>query len=440
MRSGSPAIAREEPAGLRVSAGVYPWLVVAMLWLVCFFNYADRQAISSLFPLLKGEMGLSRIEFGILTSSFMWVYAAAGPLAGLIADRFRRKTLILFGLLFWSLITVATALSTRYPHLVAFRALEGLGEAFYFPASMSLLSDYHGPATRSRAMSIHQSSVYAGTIAGSTVAGVLGARYGWRSGFYLFGSLGVLLCAALLFFLREPERSRSAEGPEPLAAAGGSRSVSLAGFRESLAEIFLSPLAVVLLLVFIGANFVAVIFLSWMPAFLYEKFDMNLGLAGFSATFYLQLASMVGAVLAGFLADRWARRHRRGRMLVQALGLLGGVPFIFLSGWTLSVPFLVVSLACFGFMKGMYDSNIWASLHDVVRPERRASAVGWVNALGWLGGGTAPVAVAFASDRFGMSASISAASVIYLGCGLLLVWGSLTLVKRRPAAPAQVKP
>ena len=148
----------------------YKWLVVALLWVVCFFNYADRQAIFSVFPLLKSEMNLSDVQLGIVGSSFMWVYAAAGPVAGLIGDRRRRKTLVIAGLIFWSLITLATALSTTYIHLVIFRALEGFGEAFYFPASMSLLSDYHAPETRSRAMALHQSSVYAGTIAGGSVA------------------------------------------------------------------------------------------------------------------------------------------------------------------------------------------------------------------------------------------------------------------------------
>src|SRR5471032_2851941 len=187
---------------------MYKWTVVALLWLVCFFNYADRQAIYSVFPLLKTEMGLSDVQLGVVWASFMWVYAAAAPLAGIAGDRWARKTIVVGGLIFWSLITVATALSTQYSHLVVCRALEGLGEAFYFPASMSLLSDYHAPATRSRAMSIHQSSVYAGTIAGGTVAGVMGQALGWRSSFYLFGTLGAALGLVLIVFLREPARER----------------------------------------------------------------------------------------------------------------------------------------------------------------------------------------------------------------------------------------
>src|SRR4249920_3270476 len=149
-----------------MSSGRYRWAVIGMLWLVCLFNYADRQAIFSVFPLLKTEMNLSVVERGILGSAFVWVYALVLPFAGVVADRVNRKNLILAGLVFWSVITVATGLATEFWHLVVFRALEGLGEAFYFPASMSLIADYHGKETRSRAMSWHQSSVYAGTITG----------------------------------------------------------------------------------------------------------------------------------------------------------------------------------------------------------------------------------------------------------------------------------
>src|SRR5512145_861395 len=101
----------------------YKWFVVGLLWFVCFFNYADRQAIFSVFPLLKAEMGLSDVQLGIVGASFMWVYAIGAPLAGLVGDRVNRKALILGGMIFWSLITVATALSTQYWHLVLFRAL-----------------------------------------------------------------------------------------------------------------------------------------------------------------------------------------------------------------------------------------------------------------------------------------------------------------------------
>lgn len=401
----------------------YKWWVVFMLWFVCFFNYADRQAIFSVFPLLKQKMGLSDVQLGIIGAAFMWVYAGFGAIAGIVGDRFQRKTLIIGGLIFWSLVTIGTALSTNYLHLVICRALEGFGEAFYFPASMSLLSDYHSKETRSKAMSFHQSSVYAGTIVGGTVAGFMGQYYGWHTSFYLFGGLGVILGVVLLGFLKEPVRGQAEVHEEIEDSPHVLLDLKQGNVLDSIKQVFKQPMVWVLVAVFVGANFVASIFLTWMPSFLYNKFNMSLSMAGLNATFYLQMASVLGVISGGFLADKLVKTRRGGRMIAQSIGLIMGVPFIFLAGWTLSIPILILALIGFGYFKGLYDANIWASLHDVVKPKNRATAVGFMNSIGWFGGGIAPIAIAYASTKYGMSASISATSTLYLVFGLLLIFG-----------------
>jgi MFS family permease len=161
-----------------------------------------------------------------------------------------------------------------------------------------------------------------------------------------------------------------------------------------------------------------------MPSFLNRKFGMSLAAAGFSSTVYLQIASVLGVICGGVLADRLVRRRPGGRMMTQTIGLMAGVPFIFVTGWTLSVPILVLALAGFGYFKGLYDANIWASLHDVVPARLRATAVGVTNSAGWIGGGFAPIAIAMASERNGMSAAISASSIVYLLVGSLLLFGT----------------
>lgn len=414
----------------------YKWFVVGLLWFVCFFNYADRLAINSVFDPIKAEMSLSDAQLSIVGAAFMWVYAAAAPLAGLVGDRFKRKTLIIAGLVFWSLITVATAFSRNYTQLVLCRALEGFGEAFYFPASMALVSDYHGHDTRSRALSIHQSSVYAGTIAGGSVAGYMAQHYGWRSSFYLFGWLGVLLGVVLLLLLKEPQRGQS-ETVEDGHAAPDLRQPNI---LASIGAILKTPMFWVLMFVFVGANFVAGIFLTWMPTYLKRTFQMSLSMAGFSATAYLQIASVLGVITGGILADRFRKKHAGGRMMAQAIGLFCGAPFIFLTGWTLSVSVLVLAMIGFGYFKGMYDANIWASLHDVVKPERRATAVGLMNSVGWVGGGLGAWAIGLTAPIYGMSVGLSANAVVYLCVGLLLVFGIHKFMRGRVAekAPAHI--
>ncbi len=423
------------PGSINAAGKSYRWWVVFMLWFVCFFNYADRQAIFSVFPLLESELGLTKLQLGLVGSAFMWVYAALAPFAGFTGDRLSRKTLILGGFSFWSVITVATGWATRFWHLVTFRALEGFGEAFYFPSSMSLISDYHGPGTRSRAMSLHQSSVYIGTIGGGALGGLFGQHYGWRTGFYVFGLSGLILSVVLLRFLREPRRGQSEPGGG--AVSGQGRPVQV---RRVLGEIFRSPTAVLLLAVFCGANFVAAAFLTWMPSFLREKFQMNLALAGLTATIYIQLASAVGSPAGGLLADVLARRFPGGRMTTQMIGLTLGAPFIFITGTTLSVPVLVVSMACFGFFKGMYDANIFASMYDVIHPGVRATAAGVMNAVGWMGGALAPLIIGAVVQHVGPAAEVAAMSravamggIVYLAAASLLLFGSVALVRRDAA-------
>ncbi len=394
-----------------------------MLWTIAFFNYADRQAIFSVFPLLEREMRLTPVQLGLLGSAFAWVYGLAAPLAGMVVDRVTRKTAILGGLHVWSVICAATALSRNFRHLFWFRAAEGLGETFYFPASMSLISDYHGRETRSRAMGLHQTSVYVGTIGGGFFAGLIGQHYGWRLSFIVFGGLGILLGLLLHVVLKEPRR-----GATELPGEGAIRAPSLGEFLRLIAR---TPTVLCLMGAFMCANFVAVVLLSWMPKFLYDKFHMSLAMAGLTATLFVQLASMAGAPVGGWLADTWRKRTPRGRIAVQMIGVLGGAPCVALCGLTGSVGVMIAALTVWGFFKGLYDANIFASVFDVVRPEARGTAAGFMNAIGWLaGGGSAPLVIGIIAQRESLGFAIALTSVVYVAAALLLLIAIVFFVTR----------
>ena len=406
----------------------YRWYIVAMLWAISFFNYADRQAIFSVFPLLEKQMGLTTVQLGLLGSAFAWVYGLGGQFAGIIVDRVRRKTAVLGGLYAWSLICSVTALFSSFRALFILRALEGLGETFYYPASMSLISDYHGKETRSKAIGIHQTSVYVGTIAGGFFAGLIGQYYGWRWSFVVFGGLGILLGFVLNRYLIEPRRGAAEltdQGLDTTEAHAVRLSIS-----EFIKIVWTTPTMLFLMGAFLCANFVAVVLLSWMPAFLYSKFHMGLAMAGLTATIYVQLASLVGSVCGGWMADFMARRTARGRILVQAVGVLGGAPFVAICGLTQSTLVLVVALTGWGLFKGLYDANIFASAFDVVRPEARGTASGFMNSIGWLGGGgTAPLVVGLIARTHGIGVGIALASIVYVAAGVLLLIAAFGFVK-----------
>jgi len=394
-----------------------------MLWGISFFNYADRQAVFSVFPLLEREMHLDAVQLGWLGSSFAIAYGLFSPLAGFIVDRIRRRTAVLAGLQIWSIVCTLTALSRNFTGLLSFRTAEGLGETVYYPASMSMVADYHGHATRSRAMAFHQTSVYVGTIAGGFFAGLISQYYGWRLSFVVFGCLGIALGMVLRKFLKEPQRGASEVSGAPIE-----RKVPAA---EVLRTLFNTPTALLLMAAFLCANFVAVVLLSWMPRFLFERYHMSLAMSGLTATIYVQLASMIAGPFGGWLADSLRKRTLRGRLIVQLIGVAGGAPFVALCGMTHSPFWLVIALTAWGLFKGIYDSNTWASLFDVVRPEVRGSIAGLMNMIGWLGGGgTAPIVIGVVSIHYGLGTAIAFASAVYVAAAIFLLIAIIGFVHR----------
>ncbi|HZS57060.1 MAG TPA: MFS transporter [Bryobacteraceae bacterium] len=390
----------------------YKWRVVAMLWSVSLFNYADRAALFALFPLLEREMHLSTVQLGLLGSSFAWMYGLLAPLSGTLVDRIQRKKAVLCGLYAWSLIASCTSLARGFGQLLAFTTAEGVGESLYYPASMSMLSDYHAPETRSRAMGLHQTSVYVGTVAGAFFAGLIGERFGWRWSFIAFGSLGILLGFVLLKILREPQRQQSAGGV-------GRSKPSLISFLGTLVH---SPAALLLLAGFFCANFVAMVLLSWMPKFVYDRFGLSVALAGLSATIFVQFASMCGSPLGGWLADHMQMKRPGGRIALQAAALFCGAPFVFACSRIHSVTLLAFALIVWGLFKGIYDANIFASLYDVIPAESRGAGAGVMNMVGWLGGGgLAPITIGALAQHIGLASALGLTSGVYIlgGCVLL---------------------
>ncbi|MFM7188703.1 MAG: MFS transporter [Armatimonadota bacterium] len=383
----------------------YPWMAVLLLWCICFFNYADRLAIFSVFPVLETEFHFTKTQLGAIGAAFTWVYAAASPLAGAIGDRFPRKAVILGGLVVWSAITGLTGICGSYWHFIAVRGAEGLGEAFYFPASMAYIADYHGPKTRSRATSIHQTSLYIGTIFGGVLAGWMAMHYGWRAPFVILGIAGVVLAAVLQLVMRAaPKRTSQSPQERPLVA-----------YRNFLVGLRGNRTAILIITAFFGANMVNAVFLTWMPTFLKEKFKLDLTLAGLGATVFIQLACFVGAIVGGQLADRWASHQPDARIRLKAIATLIGAPFIWLCGTSMNPWLLIVAMTAFGFCKGLYDANLTPAYYDVIPAGERSSATGLMNLIGFIGAGLGSIAIGVAVDaEVPMSIAIGATGGIYL--------------------------
>lgn len=416
-----------EVGGRRSAVGrVYSWYLVGLLWFCGFFNYADRMAVNAVYPALKQEFGLSGFQLGLVGSSFMIVYGLTAPFAGYLVDRVSRRWLIAAGLAFWSVICALTATARSFGQLLFYRASEGLGESFYFPASMTIVADYHPPTSRSRAMSVHQTSVYIGTAGGLAVAGYLAEHFGWRSPFYVLGGIGTIYAIFLATQIIEPVRGKSDAKPvssNPYDAPPDEEiAVPSRGLGRDLLEIVSTPVALTLMLVFVGANYVATAFMTWLPSFIGERFSLGIGASSLTSTTW-SLASLVGVLVGGVVADRAAER-KGGRIAVQSAALVAASPLILASAWASSVGWVIGTLIGVGFFKGVYDASIFASLFDYVRPGVRGTAAGLMNTVGWSGGALAPIVIGLLSDRYGLSAAIAATAPVYLLAGVLALVAS----------------
>ena len=389
----------------------YKWELIVLLWFAYFFNQADRQVYSFVLPSLQADLQLDDIQAGLVGSIFMWTYALLVPVAGYAGDAFRRKWIVFWSLLLWSAATILSGATSGVLGLILFRSLAtGGGEAFYYPAANSLIGQYH-EKTRALAMSIHQTSAYAGIVVSGLVAGWIADHFGWRTAFYVFGSFGLVLAAIILFRVQDVRQqatatSTAAQARLPLGVV--------------LRTVGRKPTVWALCLGFAGFNFAGWGYFNWMPTFLYEKYHLSLADAGFSAMFYSNLCALIGVLAAGRLSDVWARRRRRIRMEFEIAGLVLGAPFIALMGLTGNFWVCCLGLAGFGFCRGIYDSNLFAALFDVIEPRCRASAVGLMLATAFIGAGFAPVTLGWAKATIGLTYGIALLSLVYLASAVVI--------------------
>jgi MFS family permease len=391
----------------------YPWLIVALLVPVALLNYLDRQMLASMkFSVMRDIPDIAlEANWGAVLALFKWVYAFLSPVGGYIADRFNRRYVIVASLLVWSSVTWATGMVTSYEGLLWTRAVMGISEAFYIPAALALISDYHLGQTRSRAVGLHQMGIYLGVIIGGfTGYAADHPTLGWRWAFEICGLIGVLYVVPLFLLLRD-QRVQA-------AAVRGDRPSPVGALRELAGN----SSFVLLVLYFTLPALAGWIVRDWMPAILKTEFGIGQGQAGVSATFFWQGAAILGALAGGWLADRWMRRTPRGRIYVSAIGVSLIVPALFGVGYAPQTGLLWVAIAfliLFGIGWGCFDSNNMPILCQIARPQLRATGYGIMNLVSISCGGFADWGFGMLRDRhvplfgiFGVFASIGLISIV----------------------------
>lgn len=359
----------------------YPWLVVALLWIVALLNYMDRQMLST----MKEAMMLDITElqsaenFGILMAIFLWIYGCVSPFAGAISDRVNRKWLIVGSIFIWSLVTFLMGVANDFTTLKVLRALMGVSEALYIPAGLSLIADYHEGKSRSLAVGIHMTGLYMGQAIGGFGA-TLASAYSWHTTFFAFGLVGMLYAGVLMLFLHElPRKATSSEAKDE---AG----FSLRSLAQSFAWLFQNVAFWAILIYFAVPSLPGWATKNWLPTLFSENLGVEMSAAGPLSTITIAAASFVGVILGGTLSDRWVKRNLRGRMYTGAIGLALTVPSLVLLGYGHTTVGIVGAGILFGIGFGMFDANNMPILCQFVPSRLRATAYGFMNMIGVFAG------------------------------------------------------
>lgn len=392
------------------------WLTVGLLWFIGLLNYLDRVMITTMRGSIVAEIPMTEAQYGLLTAAFLWTYGLLSPFAGFLADRYSRSRVIVISLFSWSLVTWLTAHATTYWELLATRMLMGVTEAAYIPAALALITDYHRGHTRSRAEGIHMSGIMVGAGLGG-VGGWIAERHGWEHSFTLFGLIGLGYTFIVAFLLKDAPRERSI-----YAASGVTDELPKIGLRAAFTSL-LSKKSFILALFYwglLGMGGWAVV--GWMPTYMNENFNLAQGVAGLTATGYLQTALLVGVLVGGAWADRWFRTNPYGRFYVPFIGLCVAAPGIFLAGYTNLLPLAILGLVVYGFARAFADCNMMPILCQVTDPRYRATGYGVLNLCGTIVGGiTIYAGGAIRDAKMDVSLIFGFASISMVGCAALLL-------------------
>ena len=395
----------------------YKWKALALLWVAFFLQQGTRQIFGATLTSIQGAFGVDAKGIGIVVTVFTFIYGLSVPFAGLTADLFNRKWMVVSGVFVFCLGIFASGFaSCVWMLLVTYGVLNGFGQSFYYPSATSIIGELH-KETRATALSILQMGLYAGIIGCSAASGYLaqGGANGWRLPFWVFGGIGIAWAVVLAFMLKS-----KVEGQEE---AGRSRSdAPKASLREALTAFLGNPSAILLMMGLGMMIYVDVGFKTWMPSHLAESFGLAKGSAALNAVLWHYIGAFVGVTLGARVSDRLVGTRPSVRMETNIAGLALAVPFIAWMAYTPSLVVCCAAMALFGVFRGVYDSNLMASLFDIIPQRYHASGAGIMLSGAFVFGSTSPFVMGLMKDRFSSSSGLASLAAFYLaGAAIITV-------------------
>uniref|UniRef100_UPI003FEF8168 MFS transporter n=1 Tax=Leyella stercorea TaxID=363265 RepID=UPI003FEF8168 len=361
----------------------YPWLVVALLWVVALLNYMDRQMLSTMQDAMKLDIvELQKAEaFGALMAVFLWIYGLVSPFAGVVADRVSRKKLVVGSLFVWSAVTYLMGYASDFTQLYWLRALMGVSEALYIPSALSLIADWHEGKSRSLAIGIHMTGLYVGQAVGGFGA-TIAATFSWHSTFYWFGIIGIAYSVVLALLLHDKPKAVDAVAASPDPAT----LMKKESVWRGLSVVFSTWAFWVILIYFAVPSLPGWATKNWLPTLFADSLGLDMAQAGPMSTITIAASSFVGVLLGGVMSDKWVLRNIRGRIYTSAIGLGMTIPALVLLGFGHSVVAVVGAGMLFGIGFGMFDANNMPILCQIISAKYRATAYGIMNMVGVFAG------------------------------------------------------
>lgn len=377
------------------------------MWFVALLNYLDRQMLSTMKPSMMVDIAeLAKAEnFGRLMAVFLWIYAFMSPISGIIADRLNRKWLIVGSLFVWSGVTLTMGYAKTFDQLYVLRAIMGVSEAFYIPAGLSLIVDYHQGKTRSFAVGIHTTGIYLGQAFGGFGA-TIASHFSWQWTFHFFGMIGVAYSLILMLLLQE-KKTYTIDHTQKTSIK---KEVSLA--FKGLGVLFGNIAFWVLLFYFSAPSFPGWAVKNWLPTLFSETLHLDMSQAGPIATITTALSSFVGVLLGGVISDRWVQKDMKGRIYTGVVGLAFTIPALFLLGYGSGFEFILLGGILFGLGFGMFDVNNMPILCQFVSPRYRATGYGLMNLAGISAGAVITGFLGKSADAGNMRHDFAMLSVI----------------------------
>ena len=405
----------------------YKWTVLLLVSVAYFLAQGTRQIYAAVLPQIKADLaggGIDDTRLGLVSSTFTFVFGLMMPFAGLAGDLLKRKWVLVTGGILFSVGIFCSGFATGLGMLfISYGILNAIGQSLMPPCNSSLISQYH-VETRGTAFSIYQSAIYLGIIVCSLVSGQMAGmgEGGWRKAFWLFGAISLVWSLVIALRLKDsPVAEQSAE-----ASDEGVRSIA-----EAFKAFARKPTSFILMAALGCYFFTTYAFKTWSPVFMMRAFpEMPTTTAIFHVVVWFYVGALVGVTLGGRISDRRRKTRPAARLDIELVGLALCVPFVLLMAFAQNLPLMILAIAMFGFATGVYDSNLYAALFEVINPRYRAVATGLFGCGGCIFGAFGPAIAGLLSDSFGMRVAMGSLAAFALLGTLCILFAKLVTFKK----------